>query len=97
MVKCKSLRINMLRITHTGKSMNFPVTGLNFKVSYFPDNFVIFKLVMKRLPYTLRDSWHKDVINCSFLRNLCCMLHKLNFDFMHHHPRSVLRVHFLVV
>ena len=27
MVKCKSLRINMLRITHTGKSVNFPVTG----------------------------------------------------------------------
>ena len=26
MVKCKSLRINMLRITHTGKSVNFPVT-----------------------------------------------------------------------
>ena len=26
MVKCKSLRINMFRITHTGKSMNFPVT-----------------------------------------------------------------------
>ena len=28
MVKCKSLRINMLRITHTGKSVNFPVTML---------------------------------------------------------------------
>ena len=26
MVKCKSLRINMFRITHTGKSVNFPVT-----------------------------------------------------------------------
>ena len=26
MVKCESLRINMFRITHTGKSMNFPVT-----------------------------------------------------------------------
>ena len=26
MVKCESLRINMLRITHTGKSVNFPVT-----------------------------------------------------------------------
>ena len=26
MVKCESLRINMFRITHTGKSMNVPVT-----------------------------------------------------------------------
>ena len=26
MVKCESLRINMYRITHTGKSVNFPVT-----------------------------------------------------------------------
>ena len=28
MVKCESLRINMFRITHTGKSVNFPVTIL---------------------------------------------------------------------
>ena len=28
MVKWKSLRINMFRITHTGKSVNFPVTIL---------------------------------------------------------------------
>ena len=28
MVKCESLRMNMYRITHTGKSMNFPVTIL---------------------------------------------------------------------
>ena len=26
MVKCESLRINMFRITLTGKSVNFPVT-----------------------------------------------------------------------
>ena len=26
MVKCESLRIIMFRITHTGKSVNFPVT-----------------------------------------------------------------------
>ena len=26
MVICESLRINMFRITHTGKSVNFPVT-----------------------------------------------------------------------
>ena len=26
MVKCESLRMNMFRITHTGKSINFPVT-----------------------------------------------------------------------
>ena len=26
MVKCESFRINMFRITHTGKSVNFPVT-----------------------------------------------------------------------
>ena len=30
MVKCESLRINMFRITHTGKSVNFPVTPLIF-------------------------------------------------------------------
>ena len=29
MVKCESLRINMYRITHTGKSVNFPVTLLS--------------------------------------------------------------------
>ena len=28
MVKCKSLRINMFRITHMGKSVNFPVTRI---------------------------------------------------------------------
>ena len=28
MVKCESLRINMYRITHSGKSVNFPVTQL---------------------------------------------------------------------
>ena len=27
MVKCESLQMNMYRITHTGKSMNFPVTA----------------------------------------------------------------------
>ena len=26
MAKCESLRMNMYRITHTGKSVNFPVT-----------------------------------------------------------------------
>ena len=41
MVKCESLRMNMYRITHTGKSVNFPVTdhlcfaGTNF--SPIPD------------------------------------------------------------
>ena len=29
MVKCESLRINMFRITHTGKSVNFPVTHID--------------------------------------------------------------------
>ena len=29
MVKCESLRINMYRITHTGKSVNFPVTKVS--------------------------------------------------------------------
>ena len=29
MVNCESLRINMFRITHTGKSVNFPVTTSN--------------------------------------------------------------------
>ena len=33
MIKCESLRINMYRITHTGKSVNFPVTTcMNFIV-----------------------------------------------------------------
>ena len=30
MVKCENLRINMFRITHTGKSVNFPVTGVSW-------------------------------------------------------------------
>ena len=34
MVKCKSLRINMLQITHTGKSVNFPVTHGQFNNSF---------------------------------------------------------------
>ena len=29
MVKCESLRMNMYRITQTGKSMNFPVTSVS--------------------------------------------------------------------
>ena len=33
MVKCESLRMNMYRITHTGKSMNFPVTKDSNKTS----------------------------------------------------------------
>ena len=35
MVKCKSLRINMLRITHTGKWVNFPVTVFSASWIYF--------------------------------------------------------------
>ena len=37
MVKCESLRINMFRITHTGKSVNFPVTSclqLSFHLTF---------------------------------------------------------------
>ena len=34
MVKCESLRINMLRITHTRKSVNFPVTTLKVKIVF---------------------------------------------------------------
>ena len=41
MIKCKSLRINMLPITHTGKSVNFPVTGANFVT--FLSNLGLFK------------------------------------------------------
>ena len=33
MVKCESLRMNMYRITHTGKSMNFPVTVYHSKAT----------------------------------------------------------------
>ena len=35
MVKCESLRINMFRITHTGKSVNFPVTILQIVRSHW--------------------------------------------------------------
>ena len=35
MVKCESLRINMFRITHTGNSMNFPVTTVNLRSFFF--------------------------------------------------------------
>ena len=34
MVKCESLRINMFRITHTGKSVNFPVTACSVNQSH---------------------------------------------------------------
>ena len=34
MVKCKSLRINMFLITHTGKSVNFPVTQDSIRDAY---------------------------------------------------------------
>ena len=34
MVKCESLWINMFRITHTGKSVNFPVTEEHRKVPW---------------------------------------------------------------
>ena len=36
MVKCESLRINMFRITHTGKSVNFPVTQLPKLILFLP-------------------------------------------------------------
>ena len=38
MVKCKSLRINMFRITHTGKSVNFPVTPCSVKSLTMEEN-----------------------------------------------------------
>ena len=34
MVKCESLRINMFRITHTRKSVNFPVTNVTITGLY---------------------------------------------------------------
>ena len=37
MVKCESLRMNMYRITHTGKSMNFPVTKAKEKPPQTPN------------------------------------------------------------
>ena len=40
MVKCESLRINMFRITHTGKSVNFPVTPVVYITT------LIFTMVM---------------------------------------------------
>ena len=67
MVKCKSLRINMLRITHTGKSVNFPVTpGCRywyrwmFTISSRGD-FLIFCRVIWRL---------KNIRNCLLLMAL---------------------------
>ena len=40
MVKCESLRINMYRITHTGKSVNFPVTTRKEERSVYKNRFV---------------------------------------------------------
>ena len=39
-VKCESLRINMYRITHTGKSVNFPVTTHKEERSVYKNRFV---------------------------------------------------------
>ena len=54
MVKCESLRINMFRITHTGKSVNFPVTRhciqYLLKTSGFP---LFYLLYFKQLIYFL--------------------------------------------
>ena len=43
MVKCESLRINMFRITHTGKSVNFPVTLSSFTFSVSVITQIIYK------------------------------------------------------
>ena len=62
MVKCESLRMNMYRITHTGKSVNFPVTagsqliGAGFHcfsvfrifADFFFHNFVVEKILSLR-------------------------------------------------
>ena len=62
MVKCESLRRNMFRITHTGKSVNFPVT-VNHSYAYRPNwtppgpsiikNRVVITITLKNLAIVL--------------------------------------------
>ena len=52
MVKCESLRINMFRITHTGKSVNFLVTIRHFR--YFRVNTLL--SICKKLDITYNVS-----------------------------------------
>ena len=42
MVKCESLRINLFRITHTGKSVNFPVTQVRVRTVTTKETFFLF-------------------------------------------------------
>ena len=56
MVKCESLRINMFRLTHTGKSMNFPVTVLKiyrlYRLVSFSGNRLFHTLYFPSLAFT---------------------------------------------
>ena len=79
MVKCESLRMNMYRITQTGKSMNFPVTTVNF-------------VGLKEI-YTLRKNASnvnvRKFATCNkerrrhLQRQLKCALEKQNLVFQH--------------
>ena len=42
MVKCESLRMNIYRITHTGKSVNFPVT--RERIGHFSSLYVSYQV-----------------------------------------------------
>ena len=50
MVKCESLRIHMFRITHTGKSVNFPVTKNDLSPDINKLNSCPFSLCQKKHP-----------------------------------------------
>ena len=52
MVKCESLRINMLRITHTGKSVNFPVAECKALQGAIKERNAKKELKKKKLAYT---------------------------------------------
>ena len=56
MVKCESLRINMFRITHTGKSVNFPVT---------PDDLTSKKIFFSYLEGHKPGFLHADFVSSS--------------------------------
>ena len=60
MVKCESLRINMFRITHTGKSVNFPVTVSvqQAKQTWQLDPIArsLFQKVFKKIQFLVMDS-----------------------------------------
>ena len=68
MVKCESLRINMFQITHTGKSVNFPVTLLNKSDNQSNKNVNHASLALKLNAQNANGSTIDVLVTTSYLR-----------------------------